>query len=91
MLILHEATSSVDTPTEVLVQKAMSALQSDLISFVIAHRLSTIPDTDLIVVMEAGRSWSKARTPHRWPRAGHVSGCKLPISRLLRWRYDGSS
>lgn len=55
VLILDEATSSVDTRTEVLVQKAMSALRSDRTSFVIAHRLSTIRDADLILVMEAGR------------------------------------
>ena len=55
VLILDEATSSVDTRTELLVQKAMSALRSDRTSFVIAHRLSTIRDADLILVMEAGR------------------------------------
>jgi ATP-binding cassette subfamily B multidrug efflux pump len=55
VLILDEATSSVDTRTEVLVQKAMSALRSDRTSFIIAHRLSTIRDADLILVMEAGR------------------------------------
>ena len=55
VLILDEATSSVDTRTEVLVQKAMSALRSDRTSFVIAHRLSTIRDADLILVMDAGR------------------------------------
>ncbi len=55
LLILDEATSSVDTRTEVLVQKAMSALRSDRTSFVIAHRLSTIRDADLILVMEEGR------------------------------------
>lgn len=55
LLILDEATSSVDTRTEVLVQKAMAALQSDRTSFVIAHRLSTIRDADLILVMENGR------------------------------------
>ena len=54
VLILDEATSSVDTRTEVLVQKAMSALRADRTSFVIAHRLSTIRDADLILVMEAG-------------------------------------
>jgi ATP-binding cassette, subfamily B, multidrug efflux pump len=54
LLILDEATSSVDTRTEVLVQKAMSALRSDRTSFIIAHRLSTIRDADLILVMEAG-------------------------------------
>jgi ATP-binding cassette subfamily B protein len=55
VLILDEATSSVDTRTEVLVQKAMSALRADRTSFVIAHRLSTIWDADLILVMDAGR------------------------------------
>jgi len=55
LLILDEATSSVDTRTEVLVQKAMTALRSDRTSFVIAHRLSTIRDADLILVMEEGR------------------------------------
>ena len=55
VLILDEATSSVDTRTEVLVQKAMSALRADRTSFVIAHRLSTIRDADLILVMESGR------------------------------------
>ena len=55
VLILDEATSSVDTRTEVLVQKAMAALRSDRTSFVIAHRLSTIRDADLILVMDAGQ------------------------------------
>ncbi|MBN3497929.1 ABC transporter ATP-binding protein [Arthrobacter pascens] len=55
VLILDEATSSVDTRTEVLVQQAMSALRSDRTSFVIAHRLSTIRDADLILVMESGQ------------------------------------
>ncbi|KQO99924.1 multidrug ABC transporter ATP-binding protein [Leifsonia sp. Leaf264] len=54
ILILDEATSSVDTRTEVLVQKAMSALRSNRTSFVIAHRLSTIRDADVILVMENG-------------------------------------
>lgn len=54
VLILDEATSSVDTRTEVLVQHAMAALRSDRTSFVIAHRLSTIRDADLILVMEDG-------------------------------------
>jgi ATP-binding cassette subfamily B protein len=54
LLILDEATSSVDTRTEVLVQHAMAALRSDRTSFVIAHRLSTIRDADVILVMENG-------------------------------------
>jgi ATP-binding cassette subfamily B protein len=54
ILILDEATSSVDTRTEVLVQKAMKTLRSGRTSFVIAHRLSTIRDADAILVMEHG-------------------------------------
>jgi len=55
LLILDEATSSVDTRTEVLVQRAMAALRTERTSFVIAHRLSTIRHADLILVMESGR------------------------------------
>ena len=55
ILILDEATSSVDTRTEVLIQRAMAALRSRRTSFVIAHRLSTIRDADTILVMDAGR------------------------------------
>ncbi len=55
LLILDEATSSVDTRTELLVQEAMARLRADRTSFVIAHRLSTIRDADLILVMERGR------------------------------------
>jgi ATP-binding cassette subfamily B protein len=55
LLILDEATSSVDTRTELLLQEAMAALRTDRTSFVIAHRLSTIRDADLILVMEEGR------------------------------------
>jgi ATP-binding cassette subfamily B multidrug efflux pump len=54
ILILDEATSSVDTRTEVLIQKAMAALRTNRTSFVIAHRLSTIRDADTILVMEDG-------------------------------------
>lgn len=54
ILILDEATSSVDTRTELLLQQAMAALRQGRTSFVIAHRLSTIRDADLILVMEEG-------------------------------------
>lgn len=55
LLILDEATSSVDTRTEVLIQQAMRTLRRDRTSFIIAHRLSTIRDADTILVMEAGK------------------------------------
>lgn len=54
ILILDEATSSVDTRTELLIQQAMANLRTDRTSFVIAHRLSTVRDADVIVVMEDG-------------------------------------
>ena len=54
MLILDEATSSVDTRTETLIQKAMDKLMVGKTSFVIAHRLSTIKNADLILVMKDG-------------------------------------
>ena len=54
ILILDEATSSVDTRTEVLIQKAMDVLMRGRTSFIIAHRLSTIRNADLILVMNNG-------------------------------------
>ena len=55
LLVLDEATSSVDTRTELLIQQAMGELRRDRTSFIIAHRLSTIRDADVILVMEAGQ------------------------------------
>ena len=83
MLILDEATSSVDTRTEVLVQKAMSALRSDRTSFVIAHRLSTIRDADLILVMESGQIVEQGT------HAG-VVGCRWGVARAVRGAVRGS-
>ena len=54
ILILDEATSSVDTRTEIQIQKAMDNLMKSRTSFVIAHRLSTIKDADLILVLKDG-------------------------------------
>ncbi len=61
ILILDEATSSVDTLTEVLIQRAMNSLRLGRTSFVIAHRLSTIRDADLILVMEDGQIVEQGR------------------------------
>jgi ATP-binding cassette subfamily B multidrug efflux pump len=61
ILILDEATSSVDTRTEVLIQRAMNSLRLGRTSFVIAHRLSTIRDADLILVMEDGQIVEQGR------------------------------
>lgn len=55
MLILDEATSSIDTRTEIAIQRAMERLMQGHTSFIVAHRLSTILDADLIIVMKAGR------------------------------------
>ena len=61
MLILDEATSSVDTITENKIQKAMDLLMEGRTSFVIAHRLSTIRDADVIIVMENGKIVEQGR------------------------------
>ena len=67
ILILDEATSSVDTRTEIRIQKAMDNLMKGRTSFVIAHRLSTIRDADLILVMKDGDHsgrWAGQRHRH---------------------------
>ncbi|WP_336961731.1 ABC transporter ATP-binding protein [Sphingobium aquiterrae] len=71
VLILDEATSSVDTRTEVLVQRAMALLRSGRTSFVIAHRLSTIRDADLIVYMENGNVVEQGTHDALMARRGH--------------------
>lgn len=70
LLILDEATSSVDTRTELLVQQAMTALRADRTSFVIAHRLSTIRDADTILVMEQGRIVEQGSHEHLLQKRG---------------------
>ncbi|MDO5287725.1 MAG: ABC transporter ATP-binding protein [Actinomycetia bacterium] len=71
LLILDEATSSVDTRTEVLVQRAMGALRQGRTSFVIAHRLSTIRDADVILVMEHGQIVEQGSHHDLLLRRGH--------------------
>ena len=73
LLILDEATSSVDTRTELLLQQAMSALRSDRTSFVIAHRLSTIKDADLILVLRDGRIVEQGAHDELLARGGHYA------------------
>ncbi|MBV7363403.1 ABC transporter ATP-binding protein/permease [Actinomycetaceae bacterium TAE3-ERU4] len=71
ILIIDEATSSVDTRTEVLVQKAMNTLRAGRTSFVIAHRLSTIRNADLIVVMENGNVVEQGTHEELMEKRGH--------------------
>jgi ATP-binding cassette subfamily B protein len=73
ILILDEATSSVDTRTEVLIQEAMSALRSQRTSFVIAHRLSTIRGADVILVMDDGRIVEQGHHDDLLARGGHYA------------------
>ena len=74
----------MDTRTEVLAQKAMSALRSDRTSLVIAHRLSTIRHADLILVMEAGKSWSRGHIPACCGR-----GLRAAVRGPVRWSGGG--
>lgn len=59
MLILDEATSSIDTRTEMRIQKAFATMMQGRTSFLVAHRLSTIQEADVILVMRDGKSWSR--------------------------------
>ncbi|WP_431813336.1 ABC transporter ATP-binding protein [Kocuria sp. cx-455] len=73
LLILDEATSSVDTRTELLVQHAMAALRAQRTSFVIAHRLSTIRDADTILVMDSGQIVEQGSHDDLIAMGGHYS------------------
>lgn len=84
ILILDEATSSVDTRTEVLIQEAMSALRSQRTSFVIAHRLSTIRGADVILVMDGGRIVEQG---HHDDLLAHDG----PYSRLYNAQFAGQA
>ncbi len=74
MLILDEATSSVDTRTELLIQKAMDGLMKDRTSFIIAHRLSTIKNADLILVMKDGDIVEQGRHEELLASGGFYAG-----------------
>ncbi|MFW2333245.1 ABC transporter ATP-binding protein [Ilumatobacter sp.] len=84
ILILDEATSSVDTRTEVLIQEAMNALRSRRTSFVIAHRLSTIRGADVILVMDGGRIVEQGNHDELLERNG-------PYAELFRAQFAGQS
>lgn len=84
ILILDEATSSVDTRTEVLIQEAMNALRSQRTSFVIAHRLSTIRGADVILVMDGGRIVEQG---HHDDLLAHDG----PYSRLYHAQFAGQA
>ena len=84
ILILDEATSSVDTRTEVLIQEAMNALRANRTSFVIAHRLSTIRGADVILVMEDGSIVEQGDHDELLEREG-------PYSRLYNAQFAGAA
>jgi ATP-binding cassette subfamily B protein len=84
ILILDEATSSVDTRTEVLIQEAMKALRSQRTSFVIAHRLSTIRGADVILVMDGGRIVEQGSHDELLAHDG-------PYSRLYNAQFAGQA
>jgi ATP-binding cassette subfamily B multidrug efflux pump len=84
ILILDEATSSVDTRTEVLIQEAMNALRKGRTSFVIAHRLSTIRGADVILVMEHGKIVEQGSHKELLERDG-------PYARLYNSQFSGAA
>ena len=73
MLILDEATSSIDTRTEMLIQEAFSHLMEGRTSFIVAHRLSTIRNADLIIVMKDGEIIESGKHQELLDRNGFYS------------------
>ena len=84
LLILDEATSSVDTRTELRIQQARAELRRDRTSFIIAHRLSTIRDADQILVMEAGRIVERGTHTELLERHGEYWAMSVGASSALR-------
>ena len=88
LLILDEATSSVDSRTELLVQQAMARLRRDRTCLIIAHRLSTIRDADLIVVIDGGRVIESGSHAELLQRRGRYQAMTENVHILyLRYRY----
>ena len=73
MLILDEATSSIDTRTEIRIQKAFAKMMEGRTSFIVAHRLSTIREADVILVMEAGHIVEQGRHDELLAKGGHYA------------------
>lgn len=83
ILILDEATSSVDTRTEILIQSAMDNLMKGRTSFIIAHRLSTIRNADLILVMKEGDIIEQGTHQELLDKAGSMRNCIILSLRKL--------
>ena len=88
ILILDEATSSVDTRTEILIQKAMETLMKGKTSFIIAHRLSTIREADLILVMKDGNIVEQGTHPELLAAGGFY--CDLYNSQFVEALAEAS-
>lgn len=75
ILILDEATSSIDTETEIALQKGLNELLKGRTSFIIAHRLSTIRNADCIMYVDRGNILRRAPMKNSWPLAGNITDC----------------
>ena len=84
ILILDEATSSVDTQTELIIQKALAHLLQGRTAFVIAHRLSTIVNADLIVVIDDGRIIEKGNHSELLAAGATMPACTIWVFKIPR-------